>query len=339
MTRIERAVFFWLLAGLLLFAATKPAFADDDDDEVDSLLNRCEIAPAPEPSAMVCGYELNPETLMPGDIGVLTVTLNNGHEKTLKKEIRITTHYPDVNTEAYYTMDAYIKEAYIVERSVKIYNRYISAGVIGPDKKVNLEFKIKAPGAEGIYMLKFVADIEDVYGKRSSGIHYFIPVQVSGAVNLIPRENSENEVKLEVINEGLSDVSCVYVTASDVAGAELQPETVYAGKINAGDSAIVVFNVINAEEGAECSATFKATFKHGINKHESNPVYVNIPCAAGVSEATHESENAFVPAQTSLTPASSPSPTSSSKLGGYGALFTFAGLLVSGLVSLARRRR
>jgi len=334
-------LFLGVLAVMLLLTVTKPAFADDIDD----LLSKCDIAPKPEPYAMVYDYELSPETLMTGDIAVLTVTLKNMQEKPIEKELDIkrdkkgTSGYiVDVDTETRYTMDAYIKEAYIVEKDFKVYNKYISAGVIGPDNKVDLKYKLKAPAAEGIYMLKFVANIEDMNGKRSKGIRYFIPIQVSGAVNLLSMGISENEVNLEVINECLSDVDCVYVVASNVTGAEIQPEKVYLGDINAGDSAVVVFKVTNATEA--CTATFNAVFMHGTNKHESDPVYLKLPCSKQQLEEQSESNNAFEHQPASHVPASSsPSSSSSSKLPGYGAVLAFSGLLAAGLLCLVRRER
>ena len=334
----------WLIVSglssvLLVLATTIPAFAYDVDD----LLSKCEIAPAPEPAVMVYSYELSPETLMPGDVGVLTITLTNMQEKPVETDIDIrTSEYQgpttEIDTETRYTMDAYIKEAYIVENHFKIYNKYISAGVIGPDKKVDLEFKIQAPGAEGIYMLKFAADIEDMNRKRSKGIRYFIPVQVSGTVNLIPQEVSQNEVRLEVINECLSEVNSVYVTALNVTGAEVQPEKVYVGRINAGESVIVVFTVVNAELNREaCSAIFKASFKHGVNKHESNQVCVAIPYSAELLE--EQPETAFAPIPVSHIPTSSPSSTPNSQISGFGAVLAFGGLFIAGLLNLSRRKR
>ena len=336
MNKNVRVVFFGLLAVMLLFAVAKPVLAGDIDD----LLSKCEIAPAPEPSIMVYDYELSPDTLMPGDVGVLTVTLKNMQEKPIEKEVDIKeSEYhgttTDIDTETRYTMDAYIEEAYIDEKHFRIYNKYTSAGVIGPDKKADLEFKIKAPAVEGIYMLKFTANIEDMNRKRIKGIRYFIPVMVTGTVNLIPVEITENEVRLEVINEGLSDVDCVYVTASGVTGAEVQQEMVYAGRISSGESAIVVFKVINAGEEAS-SAVFKAIFKHGINKHESNPVCVEIPYSDELFETQSEQATYIEPLPTSQ--ASSSSSTSSSNLPGYGVVLAFLGLLVSGIVCLFRRK-
>lgn len=335
-----RGVLFCLLALLVLFSSTNPVFADDVGD----LLSKCEIAPNPKPSAMVYEYELSPETLMPGDVGVLTVTLKNMQDKPIEKDVDIkrdikgTLGYTiDIDAETRFTMDAYIKEAHIVARAFVVENTYTFAGVIGPNEKIKLPFKITAPLKEGIYMLKFVADIEDMAGKRSKGIHYFIPVVVSGTVNILPQEVSENEVRLEVINEGLSDVTCVYVVAvvSNAKGIENPPEMMYLGNIKSGKSAIAVFELINEEMSR---AVFKAVFKHGINKHESNQVCVIMP-SSGEERGKRETilkEQSF--SSPTPTHASSSGSTQPLRIPGFVAAIAFAGLLVVTL-ALARERR
>ena len=335
----SKAMLFCLLFLLILFSSANLVSAD----EVDDLLNKCEIAPNPKPSVMVYDYEFRPERLMPGDVGVLTITLKNMQEEPIKKKIDMTTHYPDIDTETYYTMDAYIKEAYIVEHDFKVYNGYVSAGVIGPNEKVDLAFKIKAPLEEGIYMLKFIADVEDTQGKSSKGIRYFIPVTVSGTVNIVPLEVSQDEVKLEVINEGLSDVNSVYAVVSNATGVEVQPEKVYIGRIKSGESAIVIFNVIKAEEeGISANTFFKAVYKNGVNNHESDRVCVRMPCSAeeekekekGESLLEERSETSFK----ALTAPTTSIPTSSnSSL--TPAVFAFAGLLVPGILYLFLSKR
>jgi len=339
----SKAMLFCLLFLLILFSSANLVSAD----EVDDLLNKCEIAPNPKPSVMVYDYEFRPERLMPGDVGVLTITLKNMQDKPIKKKIDMTTptHYPDIDTETYYTMDAYIKEAYIVEHDFKVYNRYVSAGVIGPNEKVKFAFKIKAPLEEGIYMLKFIADIEDTQGKSSKGIRYFIPVTVSGTVNILPLEVSQDEVRLEVINEGLSDVDRAYVVVSNAIGVEVQPEKVYIGKIKSGESAIAVFNVNKAgeKEGEESAVlNFKAVYKNGINKHESDRVCVRMPCSAEEEKEKEKGESLleeqFETPFRALTATTTPIPTSSnSSL--TPAVFAFAGLLVPGILYLFLSKR
>ena len=320
-----------------------------DDVNIDNLLNKCEIAPEPKPSVMVYDYKLSPEALMPGDVGVLTITLKNMQDKPIKRKISITTSYPNVNTETYYTMDAYIKEAYIVEREFKVYNRYTSAGVLGPNEKVDLAFKIKAPPEEGIYMLKFVADIEDAHGESSKDIRYFIPVVVTGTVKLLPQEVTEDEVRLEVVNEGLSDVNDVYVVAvpAVTTAGVVQPERIYIGKIEHGESAIAAFKVdaneTRTEGGVPRQAVFKAVYKNGINEHESRQISVAIPCpGSGYDEAKRE-QTEF---STALTPAPATAPSAASapalKLRGFDGVFAFTALfivVVAFTLAFVKRRR
>ncbi len=351
-----KAVFFCLVFMCVLCSSTNIVFADD----IDSLLNKCAIAPNPKPSVMVYDYELNPETLMPGDVGVLTITLKNMQDKPIEKDVDIKSeikgtggYVTDIDTETRFTMDAYLKEAYIVEHEFKVYNRYASVGVIGPNEKVELGFKIKAPSEEGIYMLKFIADIEDMEGKRSKGIRYFIPITVTGTVNILPLRVSESEVSLEVINEGLSDVDSVYIAVSPASEVEWQQERVYVGKIKSGESAIVVFkfkvNEVKNKEGGN-SAIFKATYRNGINKHESNPVSVSLPCCSAEEEKAkgkgesllgEESKASFSALTVTPTPTLSSSSSSSTfalKLTDFGVVSALAGLLFGVAVAFAKKR-
>ena len=248
-------------------------------------------------------------------------------------------------------MDAYIKEAYIVEREFKVYNRYTSAGVLGPNEKVDLAFKIKAPPEEGIYMLKFVADIEDAHGESSKDIRYFIPVVVTGTVKLLPQEVTEDEVRLEVVNEGLSDVNDVYVVAvpAVTTAGVVQPERIYIGKIEHGESAIAAFKVdaneTRTEEGVPRQAVFKAVYKNGINEHESRQISVAIPCPSSGYDEPKREQAEF---STALTPAPATAPSAAStsapalKLRGFGGVFAFAALfivVVAFTLAFVKRRR
>ena len=322
-----------------------------DDVNMDNLLNKCEIAPEPKPSVMVYDYKLSPEALMPGDVGVLTITLKNMQDKPIEKDVKLSKPYvASADTKTYYTMDAYIKEAYIVEREFKVYNRYTSAGVLGPNEKVDLAFKIKAPPEDGIYMLKFVADIEDAHGESSKGIRYFIPVVVTGTVKLLPQEVTEDEVRLEVINEGLSDVNNVYVVAvpavTTAGVVECQPERIYIGKIEHGESAIAAFKVdvneTRTEEGVPRRALFKAVYKNGINEHESGQISVAIPCPSLDYDEAKREQTEFSAALTPTPATGAAASAPALKLRGFGGVFAFTALfivVVAFTLAFVKRRR
>jgi len=128
-------------------------------------------------------------------------------------------------------------------------------------------------------MLKFYAYTDNMQGATGNSVRYYIPVLVSSSSpEISPLDVSEESIKLEVVNEGVSKVDGVAVLASDISGIELQKERVYIGEMKNGESAIAVFNISKvAADGVENSAVFRVVYMNGINKHESKSVCVRIP--------------------------------------------------------------
>lgn len=270
MDKGTKKAFFCVVAALLLFGSVSLVSADGDVDNIEDLLRIAESVS--KPAAMVSGYALSPETLMPGDIGILTITLENAQDSP----IEIILGNKELQTS--FTMNAHIRDACLTGENFVVYNRYVGAGVIGPGKKIDFPFKIKAPLEKGVHMLKFFADIKNYEGKPTGNIDYYIPITVSSSVGISPLDVSGESIKLEVTNEGISKVDSVAVLASDICGIELQKERVYIGEMKNGESAIAVFNISKvAADGVENSAVFKAVYMNGINKHESKSVCVGIP--------------------------------------------------------------
>ena len=163
-----------LTAVAVLSGVVSAAEASSGASSVDELLEKSEIAPNPIPALAVTGYELSPEVFLPGDVGILRVTLKNTQEEPIEKSVELEEPGEKsktvVETETTFTMDAFISEAYIVERDFKVFNRHTSVGFVGPGDEIELAFKIKAPQSPGIYMLKFIVDVEDAHGNICKGI-------------------------------------------------------------------------------------------------------------------------------------------------------------------------
>ncbi|UYZ39469.1 MAG: hypothetical protein N2V74_01365 [Candidatus Methanospirare jalkutatii] len=248
---------------------------------VDELLEKSEIAPNPVPALTVTGYELSPEVFLPGDVGILKVTLKNTQEEPIEKSVELEEPGEKsktvVETETTFTMDAFISEAYIVERDFKVFNRHTSVGFVGPGDETELAFKIKAPQSPGIYMLKFVADVEDAHGNICKGIRYYIPVTVSHSLRIYPQNVSEGGVELAVVNEGLGGVQAVFVEVSRENGVEIDEcsKIAYIGDMDAGEMKTASFK-INEKGGGNGEVCFVARFKNGINEHRTDEVCVNV---------------------------------------------------------------
>lgn len=71
----EKVILLFAIVSVISLISTMSASVSAD--EIDDLLSKTKSAPNPKPSVMVTSYALSPETLMPGDIGVLTITLEN----------------------------------------------------------------------------------------------------------------------------------------------------------------------------------------------------------------------------------------------------------------------
>lgn len=257
-----------------IFVLVRGARAEDAVSEVKEWVGG---APTPVPQLTVESYALDPEILFPSDFGVLTVTLRNSQEKPIddwKRSLDIKgTGGAEGSTETTFTLDAYVKEAYLVERDVEVFNSHGNAGVVGPDKSLSLNFKIQAPDAPGIYMVKFVANVEDTHGNAAKAVRYWIPVVVCSPdieIILLNEFIQESEfLEVLVANCGVSEVQSVLLSVS-VDNVQLEASKAFLGNIEAGGSEVARFKVRKVIAGGSCDAEFHVTFRNGANTHKKD---------------------------------------------------------------------
>ncbi len=142
---MEKRVLCILAILLLLFGSVGLASADDPE----SLFVRGDQYT--ESAVMVASYVLTPETLMPGDVGLLTITLENVYSSMFSVKVRSS---QGAEIDGSYTLAARISEASLTGSNFEVYDKYMSSSTIGPGKQVEFPFKIKAPYEEDLYMLK-----------------------------------------------------------------------------------------------------------------------------------------------------------------------------------------
>lgn len=276
--RIERV--FCILAILFLLFGSAGLVSAESVEElyvVHKLLEQIRSTHL-KPAVMVASYELTPETLMPGDECLLTITLENVRPKTPT----IMETAPLVGARVDSRVDVYVRDAGLSLPGFDVHTGYISAMncVIGVGQKVDLPFKIKVRTAkEGVHMIKFYAYTENMEGKQGKNLRYYIPVVVSSSsLTITPVDASEERIKLEVTNDGMSEIDGVAVVASNINGIELQKEKVLIGKMGPWESAVVEFNIHSvATEEPEKRADFRVVYYNWVNKHESKPICVKIP--------------------------------------------------------------
>jgi len=71
---------------------------------------------------MVANYVLTPETLMPGDVGLLTITLENAYSSPMSVSVKSDEGGTIASS---YTLAARIKEAVLSGSNFKVYDKYI----------------------------------------------------------------------------------------------------------------------------------------------------------------------------------------------------------------------
>jgi len=320
---------FCILAILFLFASVGLASAGD----LESLFVRGDDYTAS--AVMVADYVLTPETLMPGDVGLLTITLENVYSSPMSVDVE---NSQGAVIDASYTLAARIKEAVLTGYDFKVYDKYISSSTIGPGKQVEFPFKIKAPYEDDLYMLKFYASTKNMLGATGNSVRHYIPVLVSSSSpEILLFDVSEESIQLEVTNDGLSKVDGVAVVASDISGMELQREKVYIGEMNPGESAIVVFNISSvAAEEQDSGADFRVVFNNWINEHESESTSVKIPYHNIENEAKNEGQPLTATQKSANTPEEKRKDVAETKIPGFGVLTTIVMLVV--VVYLKRKR-
>jgi len=293
--RFKKNVFCILAILLLLIGSAGLASADD----LESLF--VEGDEHTKSTVMVASYELTLETLMPGDVGLVTITLENVYSSPMSVKVK-DSHGAEID--ASFTVAARIREASLSGSNFKVYNKYKSSSVIGPGKQVEFPFKIKAPYEDDLYLLKLYVYAENMMGKNSPSVRHYIPVIVSSSsLKITPLAVSEESIKLEVTNEGFSKVDGVSVLASDIKGMKLQKESVYIGNMSPWESVIVVFNVSSvATEEPDKSADFRVVFNNWINEHESESLSVKIPYHITKSEDKKEVQPAATTQNYMTTP-------------------------------------
>lgn len=284
MQNISMKVVASLFVSVLLISAF-PVGADTMGD-VTSWVN---VESTPIPQVMVKGYEVYPEALMPGDEGIITVTLENVQDDPItewKRGLKYDHQWAqyndevvDADSEVTLTMNTYLTKAYLTSKDVDIQNEYSKVGVIGPGRTVDLSFNIVVPEDVGIYMLGFYAEFEDLEGRNGKDVRYQIPIIVSSTVELIqvnaPSQIEEGDaIQIEVVNSGIGGAESISIV-SDSDDITLRAPKIYVGSLESGESKVVQFYVEEVTVEGQIELTLKSVYKNGINEHESDPLVIS----------------------------------------------------------------
>ncbi|NQE06743.1 hypothetical protein C5S32_12805 [ANME-1 cluster archaeon GoMg1] len=248
------------------------------------LLATASVSSAEGPAVMITNYTVEPEVLMPGDTGSITVTIKN--MDTLSSETERTTtgkfSTSETTTTSTSSISAEIETIRLSSRSREIEwlresvqrTEYYNVGALGPDESIKISLPIKAAASahDGTYF-------PEVYIEVDNGKNVRFPVRVkvdSSEVEIlekdIPSEISLSESKqiaIVVANNRPNSVRGVNVEVkSKSGGLEFTPDGIYIGNLEAYEQRALNFTLTPLFEG-DNDIYFEADYKNGDNEHHS----------------------------------------------------------------------
>jgi len=194
------------------------------------------------PQVAVSSYTLDPQVLMKGDTGIVTVYVTNSGSD-----------------------GAYINSARLMGAEVAVIQSpdQTQRG-IAPGTTVMYVYKVQAVGSDGIYYLRFAVDF-----REGGGYSLNIPVEIeSSSLKLsildMPDpiiQGVKGEFRVMVGNPRPDAVTAVTITPEG-EGFLVTPSGIFLGTLEPDGSSVVSFNVTPLRQ---TFIRFRATYKNGIN--------------------------------------------------------------------------
>lgn len=253
------------------------------------LLSVVTISVNADPSIIITDYEIYPSELMPGDKGLLTLTIANTEIQASTTEtsgdvsnsITITENI-GVVIENIRINPAYDSNGNKIESTVG-HGGYNDLGNIAPGTSFQVSFEIVADEniSKGYYFPYVKIDLKNDENGNYEDVTFPIKLKVSNnSINLIPSNfpskismSGATDIFFSVINTRENTVEKLIVTPNIIKGIEIKPEKVFIESINSGSSKDVCFSLIPCEIGKK-NLTFDIIYNNGENVHISSSIVV-----------------------------------------------------------------
>jgi len=248
------------------------------------LLATAMASAADGPAVMITDYNVEPDVLMPGDTGTITLTIKNmdtqssesetivenpslGSQKTATSTRGISAEIDTIRLNSRSRNIEWLREG--VQRS-----EYYNVGALGPGESITIALPIKAAAyaSDGTYFSEVYIEVDN-----GENVRFPIPVKVeSSSVELlekdIPSEISLSESKgiaVVVANNRPNSVSGVNVLVKTESGElEFMPERIFIGNLAAYEKREVNFTLTPFSAGDK-DISFEVKYKNGENLQHS----------------------------------------------------------------------
>ncbi len=234
---------------------------------------------AAEPSIMVTNYEIFPSEFMPGDRGILTLTIQNTETQatTTERYGDATDSITIVENNGVVINKIWVNPDYD-DNGKKIKSTagttgYKDFGNIAPGASFQLSFELIAEEniSEGYYFPDVRIDLEkDSY----EDITFPIEVRVSNeTVDLISTNvpskisvGGATDISLSIVNKRNNDIDSITISSDENNDLDFNPESIFIGSLESGKSEDILFS-INPSEMGKKTLSLNLSYKNGDNQH------------------------------------------------------------------------
>ena len=250
-----------------------------------------------DPAVVIDSYILYPEIFMPGDTGMLSLTIKNSE---ITNTEQTTTTGASTTTTTTNTVGATISDIWIVEASdgkhrLKSTQVYRDVGDLAPGASMDISFNMIAEDniTEGLYFPTARVNVVTY-----ADVRFPISIKVSNAtVDLIltdvPSRISKSGstlLTLTAVNNRGNSVDTVTIVPQSLDGLEFTPKSVFVGTLDSHASSEASFSIKTNDVG-EYNVSFTVNFKNGDNLHSETinhtievvetldvaPVFISVP--------------------------------------------------------------
>jgi hypothetical protein len=212
-------------------------------------------------------YDIEPAVFMPGDTGIITVTLQN----MATGRVYIT---EDDET---LSMNAYIASATLGGNSnfEVLDSSHTNVGLLGPQDTIKLSFNVRAKNtaSAGTHFL----NLQLVGGSNMYNLNYRIPVKVDDRdLQIILKDlpstlmNEVSTINVEVVNRRPNAVTSVIVTP-EAEGMMFTPSEYFIGSIPAGNKSTATFTLNTMYSSPEKrDVSFVVSYFNGDNLRQTS---------------------------------------------------------------------
>jgi len=248
------------------------------------LLTMAVVSAADGPAVMITDYKVEPEVLMPGDIGTITVTIQNMDTQSSETETITAGRDSSSGTTKTSTrsISAEIESIRLSGSNKNIEwsregvqrSEYYNVGALGPGESITISLPIEAAThtSDGTYFSEVYIEVDN-----GDNVRFPIPVKVeSSSVEILEKDvpseislSESKEIALVVANNRPNSASGVNVhVKAESEELEFTPERIFVGNLAPYEKRAVNFSLSPLSIGNK-DIQFEVEYKNGINSHRN----------------------------------------------------------------------